>query len=332
MVGRLTHAQIDRIDAAATESGLELLRADSHRPRYLEVRLPGTGTSLSLIVYIWAIRPGGGPSGVRPEDERRVQQTRPGDADFITSPGASTLLLGCDPDADLYAAWDFPLRRWTREPPGHPGGKPIQSPSAQTRQSTLDEAQRTGLAFYAHTADARQQDGTKVAGEELVANFRPDHFGDYLTWLNPQTVPCGSSPVARTVKRRLVATQRLERDARFAKHVTDAYNQRCCFCGFGAGVIEAAHVNPLKDGGPDDVTNGIALCPTHHRLFDKGYILIDPGSLAVTANDARMRAFRVDPSDRHRVATEIAAQPHWPTDVHKRPDAGFVRHHRRLHS
>jgi hypothetical protein len=268
---------------------------------------------------------------VRPDNERRVQTTRPGDSDFLVVPNTSTLLLGYEPDEDVYAAWDLHLRRWTRNPPGHPNGSPVASPSAQTRQSKLDEAQRAGIAFHVHPVDERLQDGATQEREETVANFRPDHFGAYLTWLNPRLVPTGQSPPARAFKRHHVATQRLARDARFAKTVIDAYGERCCFCGFGAGIIEAAHVRPVADGGPDTVTNGIGLCPTHHRLFDKGFILISPGALAVTANDQLMRTRKVPARDRQRVAEGISPSPFWPRIAAHGPEARFLRRHRTLH-
>lgn len=331
MANRLTHTQIDRIDRAVEESGLELLAADGHRPRELRVRVPRARSEARLLVYIWRIRPGGGGPGVRPDDERRVQTTRPGHDDFVTASGASTLLLGYDPGEDLYAAWEFDLRQWTREPPGHPGGIPVKSPSAQTRQSKLDEASRAGLAFYVHDIDARQRNGTTVQREESVANFRPDHFGAYLTWLSPNLVPAGRSAPARTFQRRRVAAQRLARDARFTKAVVQAYDSRCCFCGFGGGIVEAAHIKPVADHGTDDVRNGVALCPNHHRLFDKGYLLISSTTLAVSANDKKLRANRVSAADRSRIVGDLAAVPAWPRRLALRPDPRFIRRHRLLH-
>lgn len=331
MPRRLTHDEIERIDRAVEESGLELLLAEGHRPRRMHVRMPGSRKQANLVVYVWAVQPGGGGPGVRPEDERRVQPTRARGADFVVEAGATTLLLGYDPIEDMYAAWDFSLRRWTRNPPGHPAGSPVRSPSAQTRQSKLDEAQRGGIAFYAHDIDARQRNGSKVRREELVANFRPDHFGAYLTWLNPTLVPAGRSAPARAIKRRRIATERLARDARFTKTIVAAYGDRCCFCGFGGGVVEAAHIQPVSDGGPDDVRNGIALCPTHHRLFDKGYVLIGAARLDVAANDKKMRSRRVSAADRTRVAAGLSTTPYWPGSSQHRPDPKFIRRHRALH-
>lgn len=331
MAHQLTYAEIERIDRAVEESGLELIEADGHRPRTLRVRFPRTRTEAHVLVYVWAIRPGGGGPGVRPDDERRVQMTRPNDADFVTAPQAKTLLLGFDPTADLYAAWDFSLRRWTRNPPGHPSGTPVGSPSAQTRQSVIESADRKGIDFYAHDIESRKKNGTKASKEELVANFRPDHFDAYLGWLNPKLLPPGKSAPARAAKRRRVATERLARDARFAKTVVEAYGERCCLCGLGARIVDAAHIKPVSDGGPDHITNGIALCPTHHRLFDRGYMLVRPATLALQVNDKKMKADRVSQRDRERIADGLTDPPAWPASQRVRPDARFIRRHRRLH-
>jgi len=327
---QLTYTEIDRIDRAVEESGLELVAAAGHRPRALRVRVPRARREAQLLAYVWRVRPGGGGLGVRPDDERRVQTTRPGHGDFATATGASTLLLGYDPEEDLYAAWDFDLRQWTRDPPGYPGGPPVKSPSAQTRQSKLEEASQTGLAFYVHDIDARQKDGATVQREESVANFRPDHLGAYLAWLDPKLVPSGRSAPARAFQRRRVAAQRLARDARFTKAIVQAYEARCCFCGLGGGIVEAAHIKPVADRGPDEIKNGVALCPNHHRLFDKGYLLISPTTFAVTANDRKLRADRVAAADRARIAADLADTPSWPSPA-LRPHPRYIRRHRKLH-
>jgi putative restriction endonuclease len=47
-------------------------------------------------------------------------------------------------------------------------------------------------------------------------------------------------------------------------------------CGFETRLgntligVDAAHVKWHRAGGPDEVTNGLALCALHHRLFDRG--------------------------------------------------------------
>ncbi len=78
-----------------------------------------------------------------------------------------------------------------------------------------------------------------------------------------------------------VALVRTPRHPRFRKIVLHAYANRCCFCGFKTQLdndpvgLEAAHVRMHSMGGPDQVSNGVALCVLHHRLFDRGALGID---------------------------------------------------------
>lgn len=66
------------------------------------------------------------------------------------------------------------------------------------------------------------------------------------------------------------ATTVVVRDARFAKQVVDAYGGMCAMCGLDAGLIEGAHIYPAAaPGSPDKAWNGLALCPTHHTIFDR---------------------------------------------------------------
>ena len=40
--------------------------------------------------------------------------------------------------------------------------------------------------------------------------------------------------------------------------------------------LDAAHIRPYGEGGPHDVSNGLLLRADVHRLFDKGYVTVDP--------------------------------------------------------
>jgi len=40
--------------------------------------------------------------------------------------------------------------------------------------------------------------------------------------------------------------------------------------------LEAAHIKPFSESGPNDVGNGILFRSDIHRLFDKGYATISP--------------------------------------------------------
>jgi putative restriction endonuclease len=59
--------------------------------------------------------------------------------------------------------------------------------------------------------------------------------------------------------------------------VTDAYNRRCAITGERTlPVLEASHIKPYSDGGPNRTSNGLLLRSDLHTLFDRGYITVTP--------------------------------------------------------
>jgi putative restriction endonuclease len=72
------------------------------------------------------------------------------------------------------------------------------------------------------------------------------------------------------------------RDAAFTRAVRDAYDSTCALSGLrltngrGRPEVQAAHIRPVRDCGPDSVRNGIALSATFHWMFDRGLISIGP--------------------------------------------------------
>lgn len=93
------------------------------------------------------------------------------------------------------------------------------------------------------------------------------------------------------------------RDPKFRQHVLRAYEHRCAVTGFRAALggsffgCEAAHVQWHAYNGPDIVSNGIALEPTIHKLFDAGaWTLTDDRRVLVsrefTGSDAAVEKVR----------------------------------------
>jgi HNH endonuclease len=67
--------------------------------------------------------------------------------------------------------------------------------------------------------------------------------------------------------------------------VTDAYDRRCAITQERTlPVLEAAHIHPYAVGGPHAVANGILLRSDLHRLFDLGYLTIDPDERRVVVS------------------------------------------------
>lgn len=62
----------------------------------------------------------------------------------------------------------------------------------------------------------------------------------------------------------------------FRALVTQAYDKKCAISGEKTlPVLEAAHIQPFSQAGPNSVGNGLLLRSDLHKLFDKHYITID---------------------------------------------------------
>jgi len=83
----------------------------------------------------------------------------------------------------------------------------------------------------------------------------------------------------RTTVERIVTVK--VREAAFQSVIRKAYDATCALTGLkiinGGGLceIEAAHIRPVQDFGPDSPRNGIALSRTCHWLFDRGIISLE---------------------------------------------------------
>ncbi|GAA4435793.1 HNH endonuclease [Pontibacter saemangeumensis] len=75
--------------------------------------------------------------------------------------------------------------------------------------------------------------------------------------------------------------QSRKRDPLFRESILKAYEYQCAVCGFGVRLkhkilaLEAAHIMWHQAGGPDVEVNGLALCATHHKLFDLGAFTVN---------------------------------------------------------
>lgn len=86
-------------------------------------------------------------------------------------------------------------------------------------------------------------------------------------------------------------TSRPFRDRAFAAAVKDAYLDTCAMSGVkiinggGRSEVQAAHIRPVEQRGPDSVRNGIALSGTFHWMFDRGLISVDDDYRLLLAKD-----------------------------------------------
>ena len=83
-----------------------------------------------------------------------------------------------------------------------------------------------------------------------------------------------------------------KRDAKFSVRVLPAYDFTCALTRYrmiaidGSTPLDAAHIQQFRRGGPNELSNGIALSKTAHWLFDRGFWSIsDDYTVLVKAGD-----------------------------------------------
>lgn len=124
--------------------------------------------------------------------------------------------------------------------------------------------------------------------------------------------------------------KRNPRNPEFRREVIRAYEHRCAVCDYDIRLdnnllgLEAAHIKWHAYDGPDEVSNGLALCTLHHKAFDLGGIsLLDDLRLVVSDDlHGQNRAFDLWFLD-HK-GKPIRSPRH----NDQRPDPLFLRWHR----
>ncbi len=148
---------------------------------------------------------------------------------------------------------------------------------------------REGLHFY--EAALRKTDGSvnKGAFGRSVRNVSDTEFEEILRAgfaheLEPweQTEARVAQPPQEFPERPMVTqvvTRPFREDA-FRRHVRQAYANTCAVSGLrlinggGRPEVQAAHIRPVSEHGPDSVRNGLALTGTIHWLFDRGLLSV----------------------------------------------------------
>lgn len=119
---------------------------------------------------------------------------------------------------------------------------------------------------------------------------------------------------------------RLVRDAAFSKIIRNAYDFRCAFTGIrmldprGRPEMEAAHIRPVTNKGPDIVRNGLALSRTAHWMFDQGLLAI--------GNDFRLLRSQHLPADLSSKLRLTDDRIYLPRAQHLHPHKAFLEFHR----
>ena len=105
----------------------------------------------------------------------------------------------------------------------------------------------------------------------------------------------------------------------FRNSVIKAYDKTCAFTGMqfinggGRAEVQAAHIVPVEQNGPDHVQNGLALSGTVHWMFDRGLVsLSDDYEILVSrqVNDIERVRNLILPDGKAQVPHNQRLRPH----------------------
>jgi putative restriction endonuclease len=146
--------------------------------------------------------------------------------------------------------------------------------------------------------------------------------------LAPELVEEEQVPWEGPIDRTSALVSRKVRNRQFRKRVLDVYDCRCALTGMqlinggGRAEAQAAHIMSVEAGGPDVVTNGIALSGTVHWMFDRGLLSLSNGGdilLSTKINDIE-GVHKIIYSDR---------KARFPHSNQHRPHPRYLEWHRR---
>ena len=169
-----------------------------------------------------------------------------------------------------------------------------------------------------HAGLAATLDSANAHGMGEVAGSHVD--AELVRWIE-------TAPDERERRIAQILVNRRFRDAAFRTTVVSAYEERCAVTrlrivnGGGKAEVEAAHIWPVAEGGPDVVQNGLALSATCHWLFDRHLIsLTDEYGLLVSHNRVPGELRTLFETQRDRI--------HLPADERLWPRREYIARHR----
>lgn len=116
------------------------------------------------------------------------------------------------------------------------------------------------------------------------------------------------------------------RDRAFSAAIKAASQDACAVTGLklinggGRSEVQAAHIRPVADRGPDRVRNGLALSGAVHWMFDHGLISVDDDySLLIASGGVPDTITRPINPERHLLV---------PSRPDERPHSQFLQYHR----
>ena len=113
--------------------------------------------------------------------------------------------------------------------------------------------------------------------EILHSNFPLSYHSEIVQTVGLPTIELNAID-SRTIRSANRTSNVRYRDPRFRESILRIYGRACSICRSAVHLndalmgLEAAHIKWHCHGGPDEESNGLALCIFHHKAFDRGVI------------------------------------------------------------
>jgi len=281
---------------AALPQGTTFSSGEDLHPAVADI--PGVGPSR---IYLWTVTHI--ESTDRPPDEFKIQLILPGQSrqergQLDLSGPHTAFLLGYSPDFGVFVAWEARLHE-----------RFSFSATVYVKESLLEDARGTGWSVAPpHRVQAGKEVRVAFTSGNLLrylslakdadrySRFGIAREGFFLTRtpnLPASEVPNALNDINPFINstRRTLLVQRAERDSRFGPMVKQQYGYACALCGTQLDIVEGAHIIPVSvENSSDELWNGIALCPNHHKLFDASVFVVR-ANLQIQIDDAAVAFF-----------------------------------------
>lgn len=198
-------------------------------------------------------------------------------------------------------------------------GDPVafRGPGGVVEQGVLNEAGKVSGRAQAAVRVLAAADFVRIVEHGLGRDddFLPRDGAGFFSGFDEQTATFHHLPVRERVNQ---ITNRAVRDRNFRKTVLRAYGERCAMTGLrlinggGRAEVQAAHIKPVEQNGPDIVSNGLALSGTAHWMFDRGLVgLADDLTVLVSrqSNDLSAVEAMINASGKLLVPGRLAHRP-----------------------
>jgi putative restriction endonuclease len=177
-----------------------------------------------------------------------------------------------------------------------PDGSPYES-----RLAGIDGKVQSGGLNSASVRLIPDQDFARIVEQGLTPRVTPDALPRSQAIAAAETVVALGLQEAEAMfehsapllaDRMRILTSRLLREESFSRQVKIAYHARCAMSGLslrnggGRPEVNAAHIRPVANRGPDTVQNGLALSGTLHWMFDRGLVSVADDHTILVARDA----------------------------------------------